>query len=219
MAALTRVLAIQSSPRPAGSSVSRRLVELVIDRLAADDASLVVMGRDLAVQSPPHVSAAFLTAIRKPQDERTQEEHMLVGYSDELIDEVRSADLLVIAAPMYNFGIPSTLKAWIDWISVPGVTFRYRQDGSREGLLIGRPAILVTSRGGDYGPTANHPGNFAEPQVRAALELLGFERFALIAANGQALHPDDRRLGLAAAERDIARLTAATLLNLTPEAA
>ncbi len=218
MAALTRVLAIQSSPRPAGLSVSRRLVDLVIGRLAADDPALAVAVRDLAIQSPPHVPATFLTAIRKPLTERTPEECKLVDYSDELICEVRSADLLVIAAPMYNFGIPSTLKAWIDWISVPGVTFRYRQDGSREGLLAGRPAILVTSRGGDYGPAADHPGNFAEPQVRAALELLGFERFQVIAANGQALHPDERRQGLATAERGIARLTAATLLNLTPEA-
>ncbi len=132
-----------------------------------------------------------------------------VADPDTLIGELLWADIVVIGAPMYNFGIPSVLKAWIDQVAVAGRTFRYDQTGGVEGLVRARRAYVVTSRGGDYGDGHVATGNFVDPYLRVILGFLGIADVEVIAANGQALDPSTRAQGLAVAQAQIAGLAAA----------
>src|SRR5579862_4156922 len=146
--ALRRLLFITSSLF--GSDSKSRLVALeLVEALRASAPNTEVIARDLDPQSTPHLTNGVLTAAMTPAERRTPDQQRLAAFADALIEEVEAADTIVMAVPMYNFSIPSTLKAWIDHLVRPGRTYRYGEHGP-EGLLSGKRVFVVTGRGGAY---------------------------------------------------------------------
>lgn len=166
-------------------------------------AKLVV--RDVAANDPvPHLdSERFGAFITKP-DDRSPAQRAVAAYSDALIDEVRQADVIVIGLPMYNFGVPSQLKAYFDHIARAGITFKYTQTGP-VGLLTGKKVYVFAARGGVYVGT---PMDTQTSYVRDFLRFLGMADVEFIYAEGLAISPQSKETGLAKAAAEIARLAA-----------
>lgn len=195
------ILLISSSPNLEGSA-SRALAQTLADSLAGD-AHIVV--RDLGANPPPHLDQETIGAFYTPEAERTAEQNRKLALSDELIDELFAADAIVIAAPMHNFGITSSLKAWIDQVARIGRTFEPTGQGPK-GLVTDRPVYVVTTRGGVYGPGTpfNHLDHL-EPYLRRALNFIGLEDISFIYAEGTAKGDD----GIKAAQAEIAQVAQA----------
>lgn len=162
------------------SGVSTELNQALVEQLVARLGTAHVTHRNLAKQPLPHFSAEAVAAISSPAEQRTPEQAQLAAWADELIAEVQGADILVVAAPMYNFGVPSTLKAWIDFIARAGVTFRYTESGP-VGLLLNKTVYVVTTRGGV------HKGEATDSQVpylQTYFNFLGITDVRFIYAEG-----------------------------------
>lgn len=129
-------------------SKSNQLAEKLITQLTNRDDAKVVM-RDLATNPLEHLSQVEMRAWMTPEPDRTSDQKTLAEVSDSLIKEVNESDTLVIAMPMYNFGVPSTFKAWVDRIARAGITFKYTEQGP-VGLLTNKKVIIVATRGGMY---------------------------------------------------------------------
>ncbi len=149
---MSRVLIIESSARQQ-DSVSRQLTQTFISQWKAAHPSDEITVRDLAVNPVPHLDANLLGGWMKPAEQRNDIENASLERSNQLTDELLAADVLVMAAPMYNFAIPSTLKAWLDHVLRAGVTFKYTPTGP-QGLLTGKRAFVLTARGGIHMPAA-----------------------------------------------------------------
>jgi FMN-dependent NADH-azoreductase len=164
-----------------------------------------VLLRDVAAAEPvPHLNAErFGAFITKPQ-ERSAAQHAVVAYSDALIDEVKQADIIVIGLPMYNFGVPSQLKAYFDHIARAGVTFAYSEKGPI-GKLTGKKVYVFAARGGLYSGT---PLDTQTNYVRDFLAFLGMTDIEFVYAEGLAISPESKQAGLAKAVEHIARLAA-----------
>jgi FMN-dependent NADH-azoreductase len=173
----------------------------------ANPAGRVVV-RDLAREPLPHLDAARFGAFTARPHERTGEQRAIVAHSDALIDELRQADLVALGLPMYNFGMPSTLKAYFDHIARAGVTFRYTDKGP-VGLLGGRRAIVFAARGGRYAGTAR---DSQAGQVRDFLSFIGIDDVEFVYAEGLAIGEESRQKALAQAHAAIDRLAAPQLL-------
>ena len=132
----------------------------------------------------------------------TPREKAARALSDELIAELRAADTIVIGAPMYNFGVPSQLKAWIDRIAVAGRTFRYSPAG-HEGLAGGKRVIIASARGGLYAGTPRESMDFQEAYLRQVFTFLGITEIEVVRAEGIGLGPDQRSAAIAAAKAAI----------------
>jgi FMN-dependent NADH-azoreductase len=156
--------------------------------------------RDLAKDPVPHLSAERFQAFLAKPETRTPEQQAAVDYSDRLISELKQADAVVIGLPMYNFALPSTLKAYFDHIARAGVTFKYTDKGPA-GLLTGKKVYILVARGGRYGPEHSH----AE-YVRDFLAFLGMTDVEFIFAEGLAISPQSKEAALARAREHIARL-------------
>ena len=163
-----------------------------------------IVRRDLAGQSVPHLSAERFGALQSKVGERTAEQRGVVEYSDALIAELRDADVIVLGLPMYNFGVPSQLKAYFDHIARAGETFRYTDKGP-VGLLNGKKAYIFAARGGLYAGTAL---DTQTGYVRDFLRFIGIEQIEFVYAEGLALSADSRAAGLARAGEQIERLAA-----------
>jgi FMN-dependent NADH-azoreductase len=159
-----------------------------------------IIVRDLAKDPVPHLDAARFGAFLAKPEERTPEQRAVVEYSDRLIGELKAADTIVIGLPMYNFALPSTLKAYFDHIARAGVTFKYTDKGA-VGLLTGKKAYVVVSRGGLYGESHSQTA-----YVRQFLAFLGITEVEFIYAEGLAISPDSKLAGLAKARATIGRL-------------
>jgi FMN-dependent NADH-azoreductase len=185
---MTNILYVTSSPRGA-ESYSHRVASQVIAELQAAHPGARVRVRDVARDPLPHVDENFVAALRPSGGSLTADQQAIITQSDALIDELLAADIIVIAAPMYNFGIPSTLKAWIDYVARAGRTFRYTEKGP-EGLVTGKKAILIHSRGGVYssGPAQamDHQGTY----LRSVLGFLGVTDVESVDVEGVAYGPD-----------------------------
>ncbi len=164
---MTNLLFVASSLFGEGSQ-SRLIAGEFIDRWRQSHPGTAVVTRELRADSIPHLSAATFAASLVAADARSAAEQQDAALADALIEEVEAADIIVIAAPMYNFAIPSTLKAWIDHITRAGRTFRYDASGP-EGLLKGRKVFVVTGRGGIYSDGPAKGMDFQEPYLRAML--------------------------------------------------
>ena len=164
-----------------------------------------VITRDLAADPVPHLTAERFQAFNTAPEDRTPEQRAVVEYSDALIDELRSADTIVLGVPMYNFGVPSTLRTYFDHIARAGVTFRYTSAGP-EGLLAGRRAYVFVTRGGVYGDSSDSQA----PYLRQFLRFIGIEP-ELVFAEGLAFGAESRQKSLAAAHDQIAGLIAVDL--------
>src|SRR5690606_11063943 len=127
-------------------SVSRQLSAAIVDQLRASHSRLQVVHRDLAANPPAHLSAAALAAGAVPAEQRSAEQQAEAALTDTLLQEFLEAEVLVIGAPMYNFGIPSQLKAWFDRVLKAGVTFRYTEQGP-VGLAGNKRVIIASARG------------------------------------------------------------------------
>jgi len=130
---MKNILLIQSSPRES-ESYSQRVADSIVNEIKDRNPSTAVTFRDLAEDPLPHVGPAFSSALSAKPEELTAEQSDALALSDALIEELQTADIVVLAVPMHNFGIPSTLKAWIDHVVRAGRTFTY-SEGGPEGLL------------------------------------------------------------------------------------
>ena len=167
------VLRIDASARHSGSE-SRALTQRIIDRLAPE----AVINRDLAVAMPA-IDADWLAANWTPADDRTDAQRQTLALSDTLIEEIKSADTIVIGAPIYNFGIPATLKTWIDLIARAGITFKYSETGP-QGLLTGKRAIVAITSGGTQ---VGSEIDFASGYLRHVLGFVGITDVQFVAAD------------------------------------
>lgn len=190
------ILRIDASARIDGS-VTRRLTDRVVDTLGARDVIL----RDLAQTPVPQIDADWIGASFTPEAERSDAQRAALALSDELIGEITRADTLVIGLPVYNFGVPAALKAWIDQIARAGVTFRYTDSGPK-GLLESKRAIVVAASGGT--PIGSEI-DFATGYLRHVLGFVGIEDVTLVNADRLA---SDAEAAIAAAERQVTALAA-----------
>jgi FMN-dependent NADH-azoreductase len=185
---MKNVLVVTSSPAGAGSRTAQVSGRVAVAVATREPGSRVVT-RDLARDPLPHLDGDFLGGMGRAPADRDAPQAAALARSDALIDELLAADVVVIAAPMHNFGIPSALKAWIDHVARAGRTFRYTAAGP-EGLLQGKRAILVLSRGGVYtrGPMLRL--EFQESYLRGVLGFLGITDVRVIRIEGMALGAD-----------------------------
>ena len=148
-----------------------------------------VVERQLTPETMPHLDAETFLAMRVPEAERTERQKQRLALSDALIAELEAADTIVLAVPMYNFSIPSALKAWIDHVTRAGRTFRYSAAGP-EGLLKGKKVFVLSARGGFYSAGPYTAFDFQEPYLRAALRFIGLEDVTFVHLEGFALGPE-----------------------------
>lgn len=193
---MTNILLLTSSPR-GNASYSTQVAAEVVGDLQQAIPDTIITRRDLAHSPLPHIDENFVAALSLAPEARSAGQSAQIARSDALIDELVAADILVIASPMYNFGLPSTLKAWIDHVCRAGRTFHYSEIGP-QGLLFGKRAILVQSRGGVYssGPASVH--EHQEAHLRSVLALIGITDVETIDVEGVAISPDTAARALAA---------------------
>jgi len=180
-AKIKRILRIDSSARQDGS-ISRAIGDEVVRRLTARHPGATLAHLDLA-GGMPHIDDAWVTANLTAADERSPAQRTRLSLSDDHVAALRDADAVVLTAPVYNFSIPSVLKAWIDHVCRAGLTFRYTADGP-QGLLADRPVYLVMASGGvPFGS----PVDFASGYLRQVFRFVGIEDVRLIGAEGVAV--------------------------------
>lgn len=179
---MKRILIVESSPR-GPESASRRLTEKLKARLRMQYPEAVIVVRDLVKDRLPHLDQPVLKAIstRDPAEAESLKESL--HLSDQLIEELLSSDLLVIASPMWNFGVPSSLKAWIDHVVRAGKTFNYAGAGV-EGLAKGKKAVLVLASGGVFSEGPWKPWDTVEPYLRQILGFIGIDDVQTVRAEG-----------------------------------
>jgi FMN-dependent NADH-azoreductase len=197
------LLQLNSSLFSDGGQSSRLAARFVADWHARNPRSTVI-ARDLAADPVPHLTAERFQSFLAPAAERTPVQQSIVDYSDALIDELRRAGVIVIGLPMYNFGVPSTLKAYFDHIARANVTFRYTENGPH-GLLTGKKAYVFATRGGRYAGTQD---DSETAFVRQFLGFLGIDDVEFVYAEGLAIGNAAKAAALAGAERTIERLVA-----------
>jgi FMN-dependent NADH-azoreductase len=208
---MKNILFVSSSPRGA-ESYSHQVARKVVDGLTSRHPEANVVERDVAKQPLPHIGEDFIGgmaatagAIQANSASRfagtlTAEQAAAVALSDTLVEEVLVADIVVIAAPMYNFGLPSTLKAWIDHVVRAQRTFSYTADGVK-GLLHGKQAILVMASGGVYSSGPAKAMDFQESYLRATLGFIGITEVSVVRVEGISMGAIGPQNAIAAATR------------------
>lgn len=191
-----------SSSLFAGQGQSSQLAARFVDEFRREHAGAQHVHRDLAAEPVPHLTAERFQGFALPVGERSLEQQRAAELSDALIAELRAADVIVIGLPMYNFGVPSTLKAWIDHVARAGQTFRYTEKGP-QGLLTGKRAIVVATRGGAYADT---PLDTQTTYIRDFLRFIGIEDVEFVYAEGLAMGTEQRETALAGAGARIVQL-------------
>src|ERR1700744_5243853 len=176
------ILTIASSPL-GERSVTRKLTNKVFRSLQAAYPNSRLVTRDLASEPLPHIDGLFVASNFTRPDERNETFKAAIAASDKAVDELVAADVIVIGAPMYNFGIPSSLKAWIDHVIRIGRTFGNTASGP-EGLLRNKKVIVVSARGHVYTEGPYTAWDHQEPQLRTALGFIGLNDISFIRAEG-----------------------------------
>ena len=184
------------------SGQSSRLADAFVERQLAAAPETEVIVRDLTREPVPHLTAERFAAFLAKPEARTPEQRAVAAYSDRLIDELRRADTIVLGLPMYNFGIPSMLKAYFDHVARAGITFRYTDKGAI-GLLTGKRAVVFATRGGRYAGT---PRDLQTGYVRDFLAFLGITDVGFVYAEGLAISDASRVAALAGAANEIERI-------------
>ncbi|MEQ1440600.1 NAD(P)H-dependent oxidoreductase [Fontimonas sp. SYSU GA230001] len=197
------LLQINTSLFAENGQSSKLTQEFVQSWLARHPDGRVVV-RDLAKAPLPHLDAARFGAFLAKPEERTPAQQAVIAESDALIDEIRRADVIVLGLPLYNFGVPSQLKAWIDHVARAGVSFRYTANGP-EGLLGGRKLYVFAARGGRYQGT---PADTQTGYVRTFFNFIGIDDIEFVYAEGLNMGDESRRHALDAAAAQIERLAA-----------
>ena len=201
---MTTLLQINASIN-SDSGQSSRLANQFVETFRARYPHAKVVVRDVAAAEPvPHLTGERFGAFITKPEERSAAQHAVVAYSDVLIEEIKQADVVVIGLPMYNFGVPSQLKAYFDHIARAGVTFAYTEKGP-VGKLTGKKVYVFAARGGQYSGT---PMDTQTGYVRDFLAFLGMTDVEFVYAEGLAISPQSKEAGLAKAAAHIARLAA-----------
>ena len=188
-------------------SVSRQVSAAIVDRLRQATPGLAITYRDLTTTPLAHLSGSHLAAAQGAAPAAEVQADLAAGQA--VLDEFLAADIVVLGAPMYNFTIPSQLKAWIDRILVPGKTFKYAADGA-EGLAGSKRVIVAISRGGFYG--ADSPAaalEHLESYLRGVFGFIGIRNPEFISADGIMVGPEHREKALAGALEAATKLQAA----------
>ncbi|MBI3372344.1 MAG: FMN-dependent NADH-azoreductase [Betaproteobacteria bacterium] len=198
---MNTILQINSSLHSAGGQ-STRLADEFVSALRAKNPEAKLIVRDLAREPVPHLDADRFGAFVTGNEQRNQDQQAVVDYSDALIGELQRADVVVLGLPMYNFGVPSQLKAWIDHIARAGVTFRYTAKGP-VGLLTGKKAYVFATRGGQYAGT---PADSVTSYVRQLFAFLGITEVEFVYAENLAINEASKQKALLGAQNAIRRL-------------
>jgi len=201
---MTTLLQINTSINN-GNGQSSQLAKQFVAAVLRRDPEVKVIVRDVAAAEPvPHLDAERFGAFITNPQQRSAAQESVVAYSDLLIGELQQADVIVIGLPMYNFGVPSQLKAYFDHIARAGLTFKYTEQGP-VGLLTGKRAYVFAARGGIYAGT---PLDTQTAYVRDFLRFLGITDVEFVYAEGLAISPQSKEAGLAKAGVEIAKLAA-----------
>ena len=202
------ILHIDASPL-GSASLSRQLTASVVEKLTRDRPATEVVHRDLIESPISHLSGELLQVLRPAPGSTPPSSPTIRAEADQtdtLIAELLGADVIVMGAPMYNFSIPSQLKAWIDRVAQAGRTFRYTAEGP-VGLATGKKAIIVSTRGGVYAGTAYETAmDHQEAYLRTVLNFLGITDVTYVRAEGVAMSAEKRQEAVATANRQIADL-------------
>ncbi|GGD97328.1 MULTISPECIES: FMN-dependent NADH-azoreductase [Caballeronia] len=198
---MTTILQINSAARSQGAQ-STLLADELTAKLQQSNPGAKVVVRNLLADNLPHLDDATLGAFFTPADQRSAEQAAIAAKSDALIAELQAADIVVIAAPLYNFGISSQLKAYFDQVARAGITFRYTANGP-EGLVKGKKVFVVSARGGKYVGT---PHDSQTPYLQSFLGFLGMTDVNFIYAEGLNMGADAAGAALAQAREAIAAL-------------
>ncbi len=194
---MNNILLVISSPRGA-ASYSTKVARSLVDEVTRGHPNARVVVRDLTDQPLPHIGADFVAGLGTPAESRTPAQRAAVALADEITGEVFAADVIIIASPMINFGVASTLKTWFDYLLRAGVTFRYSEKGP-EGLVTGKKAYLVQARGGVYSQGPMQAANFQEPYLKQLLGFIGITDVETVAVEGVAFGPEVAEKAFAAA--------------------
>ncbi|ASP48629.1 FMN-dependent NADH-azoreductase [Cognaticolwellia beringensis] len=188
---MNNILFIKSSLNGEQGNSTKLAQELVTNLSATSEVKVV--DRDLAKQALAHLTQEEMAAWMAQESERTEQQALLASVSDSLITELTKADTLVVAMPMYNFGVPSTFKAWVDRVARAGVTFRYTENGP-VGLLKNKRVIVVAARGG------MHAGTTSDSQTQyltSFFNFIGIDNIDFIYAEGLNMPGGDERFAAA----------------------
>jgi FMN-dependent NADH-azoreductase len=172
-----RILRLDASASP-GDSSSRKLAEYLVHQLKKDNPAIETHERDLNTDLS-FIDSSWITANFTPGEEREAAQSARLAFSDKLITELKWADHIVLATPMYNFGVPATLKAWIDLICRAGITFRYGANGA-EGLLKGKRVDIIITTGG---APLHSPVDFVSGYLKQVFGFIGIEDISIIGAD------------------------------------
>lgn len=203
---MTNILVINSTAN-GQASISRRLAADTVAHLRQADPTATVVERDLAKAPLPHLTDANLAGVRGVP--KTEIELATRKLSDELLAELRAADIVVVGAPMYNFGVSTLLRGWFDYVLRPHETFAYSESGPK-GLLSGKRVIVLESRGGLYSMGAAQANDFQEPYVRFLFGFMGLTDVSFVHAERLGLGPEAVAAAVSGAEARINALTSSS---------
>jgi FMN-dependent NADH-azoreductase len=178
------------------NSVTRQVAAAIVEAARRANPALTVTYRDLDADPVPHLDSNSVGKLRGGTTAAATDPEVL--RNAELIEEFLAADIVVIGAPMYNFSVPSQLKAWIDRVAVPGKTFSYTESGP-QGLATGKKVFIASARGGIYSEGPAAAADFQEPFLRQVFAFFGIDDVTFIRAEGVAYGPDQYKTALDAA--------------------
>ena len=200
---MQNILVINSSLSSENGN-SNKLTSKLIERLTNQYDRLNIVQRDLNEMNLPHLTMEEMVAWGTDKAQRTAEQATLANLSDTLIAELQQADTVVIGMPMYNFGVPSTFKAWIDRIARAGITFKYTETGP-QGLLLNKKVYVLAARGGQYVGT---PKDSQTQYLKDVLSFVGLSDIEFVYVEGLAMGGDSAQSAWSFAEKELDRLIA-----------
>lgn len=202
-----KILHIDGSPM-GDNSTSRKLSAKAVAELKARHPDATVTYHDYGTSPLPHLDALTIGSFFTAPDQRTPEQQAAVKASDEAVEELLAADVIVLGVPMWNFGLPSSLKAWIDHIARAGKTFKYSAEGPVGLLRPDQKVIVASARGGIYSTGPMQDFDHQERYLRDVFAFLGLKNVAFARAEGLALGPDTAGKAVESAHQDIQRAVA-----------
>ncbi|WP_169568270.1 FMN-dependent NADH-azoreductase [Sneathiella limimaris] len=201
---MTKILYLKSSIL-GEHSASNGLSQKFVDQYLATHSGSELIERDLGANPIPHLTGEALGGFGADEADRSPAQVEAANLSDQLIDELKSSDVIVLGLPMYNFGVPSALKAWIDYVAVAGKTFRYTEMGA-QGLVQGKKVYIFATRGGKYVGT---PADTQTGFMNTFLNFIGITDIEYVYAEGLALGEDPKTEAVQSAEEQLEVLAAA----------
>ena len=198
---MSNVLLVLTSPR--GESVSTKLATQLAEKITAKSGGKVTV-RDVASKPLPHIDAELISATRSGKTDLTAHEKAAFDRAMDIVSEVKTADVIVIGAALFNFGPTTNLKGWVDHLAVPGQTFRYTAEGP-EGLVKGKKVYVVTASAGTYG---DGPGDYLKPWLTFALGFMGMSDVEVITVDKLAYGPEAAEAAIGSATTRIEAIAA-----------